>query len=115
MAAWRLAGSPTSFWPSLVNATKDGKAFPLETPAPSALGITTGRPPSITDAAAVNVPISIPISFDIIPLPNFVKQNLTPSRYGFYHQAARDYFLDGFFATFTLAGLMTRPLKVYPF
>src|SRR3990167_236962 len=78
IVACRFAGSPTSLWPSLVNATKDGKALPLATPAPSALGIMTGLPASITAAAEFDVPRSIPIIlamfssefYDIhIPLP----------------------------------------------
>ena len=62
MAACRRAGSPTSRSPSLVNATKDGNAFPEETPAPSAEGMMTGRPPSITAAAEFEVPRSIPMT-----------------------------------------------------
>src|SRR5512137_414054 len=48
--AWRLAGSPTSIWPSLVNATYDGKALPPRL-VPSALGMIVGLPASTTAAA----------------------------------------------------------------
>ncbi len=62
MAAWRRAGSPTRRSPSLVKATNEGNALPDETPAPSAEGMMTGRPPSITAAAEFEVPRSMPIT-----------------------------------------------------
>src|SRR3989338_8071091 len=62
IGAWRRAGSPTSNCPSLVKATNDGKALPEETPAPSADGMMTGRPPSMTAAAEFDVPRSIPMT-----------------------------------------------------
>ena len=68
MAAWRLAGSPTQRWPSLVNATYEGNALPDATPAPSAEGMITGLPPSITAAAEFDVPKSIPITLAILHL-----------------------------------------------
>jgi hypothetical protein len=63
--ACRLAGSPTSNCPSLVNATYDGNAFPPKL-VPSAEGIIVGLPPSITAAAELLVPRSIPIILAIL-------------------------------------------------
>jgi hypothetical protein len=57
VTAWRLAGVPTSRWPSLVNATTDGVVRP-----PSALGMTVGSPPSITAMHELVVPRSMPIT-----------------------------------------------------
>ena len=54
----RLAGAPTSRWPSFVNATTDGVVRP-----PSAFGITVGSPPSSTAIQLLVVPRSIPIVF----------------------------------------------------
>ena len=59
------AGSPTSSSPSLVNATYEGKAFPPML-VPSALGMIVGLPPSMTDAAELLVPKSIPIILVIV-------------------------------------------------
>jgi hypothetical protein len=54
--AWRLATCPTSRCPSSVNATTDGVVRP-----PSAFGMTSARPPSITAATTeFVVPRSIP-------------------------------------------------------
>ena len=64
--ACRRAGSPTMSWPSFVNATYDGKAFPPPTVVPSALGMMTGRPPSRTAAAELLVPRSIPMIFAML-------------------------------------------------
>ncbi len=64
VTACLLAGSPTRSCPSCVNATYDGKDLP-PTDVPSALGITAGLPPSITEAAELLVPRSIPIILDI--------------------------------------------------
>src|SRR5207245_701155 len=50
VTAWRLATWPTSRSPSFVNPTTDGVTRP-----PSALGLTTGSPPSITGIIALNV------------------------------------------------------------
>src|ERR671931_2808281 len=61
VTCWRLAGAPTSRWPSLVNATTDGVVRP-----PSAFGMTAGSPPSITAIAELVVPRSIPIVFAIL-------------------------------------------------
>jgi len=66
--ACRLAGSPTSLWPSLVKATYDGKALPPPTVVPSAEGIITGLPPSMCAAAELEVPKSIPITLAILHL-----------------------------------------------
>src|SRR5213076_972132 len=59
--AWRLATWPTSRSPSLVNATTEGVVRP-----PSALGMTTGSPPSITATTELVVPRSMPITFSAI-------------------------------------------------
>jgi hypothetical protein len=49
----------------LVKATTLGKALPpIE--LPSALGMITGLPPSITAAAELEVPKSIPITLEFI-------------------------------------------------
>src|SRR5437763_163853 len=55
VTAWRFAAWPTKRSPLLVNATTDGVVR-----APSALGITTGSPPSITAIQELVVPRSIP-------------------------------------------------------
>ncbi len=54
--------SPTlkKSWLSLVKATYDGKAFPPML-VPSALGMMVGRPPSMTAAAELLVPKSMPM------------------------------------------------------
>ncbi len=60
-----LAGSPTSFLPSLSKATYDGNAFPPNV-LPSAAGIISGFPVAVITAQALfDVPKSIPtiISF----------------------------------------------------
>ena len=54
--AWRFATCPTSRSPVLENATTDGVVR-----FPSALGITTGSPPSMTATHEFVVPRSIPI------------------------------------------------------
>src|SRR3954470_5384889 len=56
VTAWRLAAWPTMRSPVLVKATTDGVVR-----APSALGMTTGSPPSMTDMQELVVPRSIPI------------------------------------------------------
>src|SRR6266576_2256813 len=58
VTACRLATCPTSRSPSFVNATTDGVVRP-----PSALGMTTGSPPSITATTEFVVPRSIPMIF----------------------------------------------------
>src|SRR5688572_13998781 len=58
--AWRRATWPTSRSPSLVNATTEGVVRP-----PSALGMTTGSPPSMTATTEFVVPRSIPMTFAI--------------------------------------------------
>ena len=60
VTAWRLATWPTSRSPSLVQATTDGVVR-----EPSALGMTTGSPPSITATTEFVVPRSIPITLAI--------------------------------------------------
>src|SRR5437870_8626502 len=61
VTAWRFATWPTSRSPSFVNATTDGVTRP-----PSAFGMTTGSPPSITATTEFVVPRSIPIIFSAI-------------------------------------------------
>ena len=61
---WRLAGAPTSRWPSFVNATTDGVVRP-----PSAFGMTVGSPPSSTAMQEFVVPRSIPIVLPMLLLP----------------------------------------------
>src|SRR6478672_609364 len=56
--AWRLATSPTSRSPLLVKATMEGVVR-----LPSALGMTTGSPPSMTATQLFVVPRSMPITF----------------------------------------------------
>src|SRR5207253_1146761 len=58
ITAWRFATWPTRRSPSLVNPTTDGVTRP-----PSALGMTTGSPPSITATTELVVPRSIPMIF----------------------------------------------------
>ena len=57
VTACRLAGSPTSFSPSSVNATIDGVVF-----KPSALMMTFGVDPSMTATHELVVPRSIPMT-----------------------------------------------------
>src|SRR5713226_1203074 len=59
-AAWRRASWPTRRSPDLVKATTDGVVRP-----PSALGMTTGSPASITAMTELVVPRSIPTVFAI--------------------------------------------------
>ena len=66
VTACLFAGSPTSLSPFLVNATTDGVVL-----IPSAFGITTGFPPSITATQLLVVPKSIPIIFPIFLLSFF--------------------------------------------
>src|SRR5699024_3472170 len=61
VTACRLAASPTRRSPALVNATTEGVVR-----WPSALGITTGLPPSMTAAQLLVVPRSIPMIFAIV-------------------------------------------------
>src|SRR5664279_5633678 len=58
--AWRLATSPTRTSPDLAKPTTDGVVRP-----PSALGMTTGSPPSSTDTTELVVPRSIPTALAI--------------------------------------------------
>ena len=59
--AWRLATSPTRTSPSLAKATTDGVVR-----EPSALGMTTGSPPSNTETTELVVPRSIPTALGIL-------------------------------------------------
>src|SRR5690606_11034109 len=65
--------------PSLVKATTEGVVRP-----PSALGITTGSPPSITDTTEFVVPRSIPMIFEaisgILALVNLPRHGGGPGR-----------------------------------
>ena len=56
VTAWRFAGSPTLISPPSTNAMTEGVVR-----LPSALGITTGSFPSITETQEFVVPKSIPI------------------------------------------------------
>ena len=58
--ACRRATWPTRRSPSLVNATTEGVVRP-----PSALGITTGSPPSMTATTELVVPRSMPMTLPI--------------------------------------------------
>src|SRR6056297_4017821 len=55
VTAWRLATSPTSTSSDLDHATMDGVVR-----CPSALAMTVGSPPSMTDTTELVVPRSIP-------------------------------------------------------
>src|SRR6478735_9832567 len=59
--ACRLATSPTSTSPVFENATTDGVVR-----APSALGMTTGSPPSSTDTTELVVPRSMPTALAMV-------------------------------------------------
>ena len=61
VTAWRLAIMPTMRSPVLENATTDGVVRP-----PSALGMTTGSPPSITATQLLVVPRSIPMIYAML-------------------------------------------------
>src|SRR5262247_4129201 len=79
VTCWRLAGAPTSRWPSFVNATTDGVVRP-----PSAFGITVGSPPSRTAMHELVVPRSIPMVFAIwrTPLQDLSLRDADCSRSG---------------------------------
>src|SRR5512136_704620 len=74
LTACLLAGSPTRSSPSFVKATTDGNIFPA-TVTPSAEGMMTGFPPSMTAAWLFDVPKSIPMifSFGMVLLPGFLR------------------------------------------
>ena len=59
--AWRLAMWPTRRSPFLPNATTEGVVR-----EPSALGMTTGLPPSITATQLLVVPRSMPMILDMV-------------------------------------------------
>src|SRR5215203_5995343 len=63
--ACRLATSPTSTSPALLNATTDGVVR-----APSELGMTTGSPASRTETTELVVPRSIPTALAIVTYSN---------------------------------------------
>jgi len=62
--AWRRASCPTRRSPVLVKATTLGVRRP-----PSALGMTTGSPPSITAMTELVVPRSMPTTFGMAVTP----------------------------------------------
>src|SRR3954467_7478465 len=64
VTAWRLATWPTSRSPSLVNATTEGVVRP-----PSAFGMTTGSPPSMTATTELVVPRSMPMILEAMITP----------------------------------------------
>ena len=64
VTACRLATWPTSRSPSLVNPTTDGVVRP-----PSAFGMTTGSPPSMTATTELVVPRSMPMTLSAISSP----------------------------------------------
>ena len=59
--AWRFATSPTRTSPDLAKPTTDGVVRP-----PSALGMTTGSPPSSTETTELVVPRSIPTALAMV-------------------------------------------------
>ena len=63
--AWRFATWPTIRSPVLEKATTDGVVR-----LPSALGMTTASPPSMTATQQLVVPRSIPITLDILIASN---------------------------------------------
>ena len=63
--AWRFATWPTIRSPVLEKATTDGVVR-----LPSALGMTTASPPSMTATQLLVVPRSIPITLDIMIASN---------------------------------------------
>src|SRR5437899_9822523 len=65
-AAWRRASWPTRRSPDLVKATTDGVVRP-----PSAFGMTTGSPASMTATTELVVPRSMPTVFAIMISPSF--------------------------------------------
>jgi len=66
-AAWRRARLPTRRSPVLVKATTDGVVR-----APSAFGMTTGSPPSMTAMTEFVVPRSMPTVLAMAFLPGFL-------------------------------------------
>ena len=66
--AWRLATWPTMRSPVLEKATTDGVVR-----LPSALGMTTASPPSITATQELVVPRSIPIILDIMLFLQYIE------------------------------------------
>src|SRR6056297_2433762 len=64
VTAWRLATSPTSTSSDLDQATTEGVVR-----APSALAMTVGSPPSMTDTTELVVPRSMPTALAILGPP----------------------------------------------
>src|SRR5438034_234321 len=76
MIAWRFAAAPTRRSPVFVNATTEGVRR-----LPSALGMTTGSPASITATTELVVPRSIPTVLGILMhLHRVLKLFATPPR-----------------------------------
>src|SRR6266581_2933191 len=67
-AAWRRASWPTRRSPDFVKATTDGVVRP-----PSAFGITTGSPASMTAITEFVVPRSMPTVFAIFRLLEYLR------------------------------------------
>ena len=74
VTAWRLATWPTRRSPSLVKATTDGVVRP-----PSALGMTTGSPPSMTATTELVVPRSMPMILEAMSTPVEMLKGLEPA------------------------------------
>ena len=68
--AWRLATWPTMRSPSLEKATTEGVVR-----LPSALGMTTASPPSITATQELVVPRSIPMILDIMQFLQYIENS----------------------------------------
>ena len=74
--AWRLATSPTRTSPLEEKATTDGVVR-----APSALAMTVGSPPSMTETTELVVPRSMPTAFAISMLLLRVWDDVCAPRY----------------------------------
>src|SRR5919201_5108745 len=71
-AAWRRASWPTRRSPDFVKATTDGVGRP-----PSAFGMTTGSPASMTATTELVVPRSIPTVFAIVLITPYLSATRT--------------------------------------
>src|SRR5512145_1984650 len=89
VTACRFATCPTSRSPSLVNATTDGVVRP-----PSAFGMTTGSPPSMTATTELVVPRSMPMIFEAIGNP-FLKRRQTSRTMGPVGQRFQRHLVSG--------------------
>src|SRR5438874_463942 len=75
-AACRRASWPTRRSPDLVKATTEGVVRP-----PSAFGMTTGSPASMTATTEFVVPRSMPTVFAIVISPSFPRPGHAPGRH----------------------------------